>query len=213
MKKKFFIISLLLILFLGGYGYFKYNKEQNEWKIKITNDMINVREKPSPYEYKLGEVKFGEKYKVLDMFLEDSKYVWYKIKIKSKHIGWVASERSAPYVKEYNNPNYKDIKKEKLEYQKPKISFYEAVYEAESLKTINYDHLTIEDDSNYKITHKVYLEEAIDEEDVDQYWIEYTVVDTFNNEAKKIQKIVFIIKPNKNEVLDFDAYKKSKESN
>ncbi len=211
MKKTFFVLSISLLLLFGGIGYYKYNKDSKEWKIKITNDMINVREKPSPYEYKLGEVKFGEKYKVLDMFLEDNKYVWYKIKIKSKHIGWVASERKAPYVAEYNNPKYKDVKKYKLEYETPVINFFSETYKTESLKTIDYEHLTIVDDSPYTIKHKVYAEELYNDDNELQFWIQYIVKDKFDNESKKMQKIIFDIEPSKNEVLDFNEYKNKKD--
>ncbi len=207
MKKTFFVIVLVVVLVISGITFINYQKESKTWKLKVTNDLINIRENHSPYEYKLGEVKFGEKYKILDIFLEDDKYVWYKIKTDKKQTGWIASERSNPYVLESNNPKYKDIKKYKLEYQKPVVSFFEEVYETKSLKSINYDHLTIVDDSSYKITHKVYIEEAAEEEERDQYWIQYIVRDIFDNETKKIQRIEFEVIPNKKDVLNFKTYK------
>ncbi len=209
--KKIFLLILFIALAVSSYmGYSWYNKEMKAWKIEIINDSINVRESHNPYEYKLGEVYKDEKYKVLDIYLDDKKFVWYKIKMKNKKAGWVASSRNVPYVKELNNSQIKSEKEYFIDYKKPVIKYYEDVYYTDSLNTIDYKHLTIEDDSNYEIKHTVYFEEFPKDGNTSQYWIEYIVTDEFANSASIVQGIEFENKPNKNEVSDFSVLEKKR---
>ena len=155
--KKLFVLILLLGLAFGGYtAYNKIIDNNNSWRLEVTNDFINLRSKPTQYESKIAEVKKGQKFKILDINLEDKKFVWYKIKLKNK-TGWIASERKNPYVNEYNNPKYDtDIK---VEYLAPVIRFKEDTYHTESIDKITFDHLIIEEESDYEIDYIIYKEE------------------------------------------------------
>lgn len=207
MKKVLLYIIICLIVIASPIVYFtiKSEKEEkdfnNSWLIEVTSDYLNIRKTPDLYEYQpLGEIKKGEKYKVLEIKLDNEKYVWYKINWNDREV-WIASNRNEPTVKEYNNPNYDfDEEKEdnyKIDYVKPEIKYKETTYKTESIDTITYDHLEIIEDSEYKITSKVYIEDCTGWH---QYWIVYTVTDSFGNKNSKTQHIVFEKEPNKKQV-------------
>ncbi|MDE6284138.1 MAG: SH3 domain-containing protein, partial [Bacilli bacterium] len=195
---------LVFIGALGAGGFFIYKKideDKKAWKIEIINETINVREEHGLYEYKVGEVKEGEVYKVLDFYADDPRYVWYKIELRNGMIGWVSSGRKNAYVKEINNPN--DIADYEIDYAKPIIRYFDEDYIVYDLNSINYNHLEIEEASEYTITHKVYYEEHPTDRKEPQYWIKYIVTDSYGNTESKIQRIIFTIEPDRSEVLDF----------
>lgn len=207
LKKIFWLI--IIFSFLGGGAFlgFKIYQDMHAWKVEIAIEFINIREEHNLYSNKLGTVYEGEKYKVLEIYLDDQRYVWYKIKATNDIVGWISSGRNNPYVKELNNPNvdeatYSDETYE-LDYKKPVVKFKDNVYVVYDINSINYDHLTIEEDSEYKIEHKVYYEEHPKDTDIPQYWIQYIVTDAAGNQTKKVQKIEFDIEPKPEEVLDF----------
>ena len=68
------------------------------FKVKITAPYINVRSKPTSAANKIHEVVTDEKYEVIDYFDEDSAYTWYKITYQDRRIGWIASDKEAPWV-------------------------------------------------------------------------------------------------------------------
>ena len=77
-------------------------QEKTDYQIKIINDYINVREKPTTKSNKLGEVSHSDIYNVLDV-IGGENYIWYKIKYQDQ-IGYVSSDRQEPYVRElYEN--------------------------------------------------------------------------------------------------------------
>lgn len=200
MKAFKFIILIVIIagIGFGGYKiYEKINEDKTAWKIEITNKYINVRSKHDQYEALVGKVTKGEKFKVLDIYLEDRNYVWYKIETGDK-LGWVASSRSKPYVKEVNNPNAKNTDY-KIDYANPVVKYYEEKYYAKNIDSITYDHLEITDDSKWTIKSEIYIEECFDYQ---QYWITYEVTDEFNNKTEKIQCIVFEEEPPRSKVKD-----------
>ena len=208
LKKLFWTIVIVAIV--GGIGYFSYSliKDHYAWKVEIAISELNVHDKHNIYENKIGVVYEGEKYTVKEIYLKDKRYVWYKIKFGKNKIGWIASGRNNPYVKEINNPDAKDDydvgESYQLDYKKPVVKFADNVYEVYDLKSINYDHLTIEEASEYKIEHKVYYEEHPVDTDVPQYWIQYIVTDAAGNVTKKVQQIVFDIEPDPSTVLKFE---------
>ena len=199
--KKLFVLILLLGLAFGGYtAYNKIIDNNNSWRLEVTNDFINLRSKPTQYESKIAEVKKGQKFKILDINLEDKKFVWYKIKLKNK-TGWIASERKNPYVNEYNNPKYDtDIK---VEYLAPVIRFKEEEYHTESIDKITFDHLIIEEESDYEIDYIIYKEENPKDRPGPEYWIRYIVEDTFGNKGMSLQRIKFDNLPDDSLVKDF----------
>ena len=175
----------------------------NAWKVEITNDYVNVRKDHSVYETQIDKVYKGDTYKVIEIYLDDPNYVWYKIELDGGSEGWIASGRNEPYVKEINNPNASSEEDYFVDYKKPILRFFEDTYKTESIDTITLDHLEIIEDSEYEVTYEVYKEEEPIDVPGPQYWIQYTVVDAFNNKTVKVQRIEFEITPPDDRVLDF----------
>ena len=200
------IFIALIVCGVGGYFLIKDITEKNRlenikkgWYIEVTfEDPINVREKPNAKSESLGQVKKGDIYKVIDINYDNATYYWYKIEY-GKTEGWVASGRKIHWVKDVNNPN--DI-------AVPEIKYHEAVYRVVNIDDINYKHLeVIEDTDVYTITHIVY-HEVKPSENIDQYWILYTITDGANKSSSKMQKIEFEEKPDESKVVDFAQYKR-----
>ena len=207
LKKLFWAIIILAMLGGIGYGVFYYIKDKNAWKIEVVVEELHVRKEHNLYEAQVGTIYEGDKYNVLEIYLDDPRYVWYKIKLSGKVYGWVASGRNNNYVNEINNPNvtdYEEGESYKLDYKKPVVKFDDNVYVVYDLKSINYDHLTIEDESEFTIEHKVYYEEDPVDTDIPQYWIQYIVTDTSGNQTRIVQQIKFDIEPDPSEVLSFE---------
>ncbi len=201
MKKIFKIIFIVLVLFIAYKGIRKFIEYKTAWKVVITEEFINIREEATAYSNKLGEAKRNEVYVVKEKVLEN-KYVWYKIVLKDddKHqYGWICSERKYPYVKEVNAKKAKGDEEVISDNAKPVIKYSEDVYHTKDLNTINYDHLTITDDSEYKITSQVYKETC---SDYYQYWIVYTATDKYGNKGTKTQAITFEEEPSNEDVKD-----------
>lgn len=175
----------------------------NAWKVEITNDYVNVRKDHSVYETQIDKVYKGDTYKVIEIYLDDPNYVWYKIELDGGSEGWIASGRNEPYVKEINNPNASSEDDYFVDYKKPILRFFEDTYKTESIDTITLDHLEIIEDSEYEVTYEVYKEEEPIDVPGPQYWIQYTVVDAFDNKTVKVQRIEFEITPPDDRVLDF----------
>ena len=204
--KNFVICLLIIVVLFGGVGgYFVFKNIQEEarieevkkgWYVEIKNEYINVREDAHANADKLGEVKAGEVYKVLEMNFDNSAYYWYKIEYNGEE-AWIASKRKTPYVNDYNNPTDIAI---------PVIKYHEDVYKVVSIDDINYKHLeVVEDRDDYEITHVVY-HEYVPSEYKDQYWIKYTITDAAGKSSSKLQKIEFEERPNEEDVLDFSEY-------
>ena len=83
------------------------------------------------------------------------------------------------------------------------MRFFEDTYKTESIDTITLDHLEIIEDSEYEVTYEIYKEEEPQDVPGPQYWIQYTVVDAFDNKTVKVQRIEFEITPPDDRVLDF----------
>ena len=193
------IVGLIFIAYRGITYYIDWN---NSWKIEVTIARINVRKTPSPFDSKLGEVNKGQKFRILDQYLEDDGFVWYKIQFRRGVEGWVASDRNSPYVKEINNPYHhtEGDRGREIRYRAPIIKFFEDVHSTLSINTINYNHLEIIGDWDFEITHAVYFEEFPVDRDEPNYWIEYTITDEFGNTDSRIQRIIFQNPPNRSEV-------------
>ena len=175
----------------------------NAWKVEITNDYVNVRKDHSVYETQIDKVYKGDTYKIIEIYLDDPNYVWYKIELDGGSEGWIASGRNEPYVKEINNPNASSEEDYFVDYKSPILRFFEDTYKTESIDTITLDHLEIIEDSEYEVTYEIYKEEEPQDVPGPQYWIQYTVVDAFDNKTVKVQRIEFEITPPDDRVLDF----------
>ena len=206
--KKVMICFLFIGSIIGGIFGYSFIKEQKEkarieeikkgWYVLITNEYINVREDKNANSEKIGEVKEGEVYKVLDVDTSSSAYYWYNIEYKDI-TGWIASGKKIKYLKDMNNPRDIAI---------PEIKYHDGVYKVVNIDEINYKHLEIvEDTDKYEITHEVY-HEVKKSEHIDQYWILYTVTDGVGKSSSKLQKIEFEEIPDESEVIDFAKYKK-----
>ncbi|MEG1506225.1 MAG: SH3 domain-containing protein [Bacilli bacterium] len=200
------IVTLIVIAALGliAYkGYIMYKEDKAAWKIEIINDSVKVRGLASVFSNEIGTVNKGDKYKVIDISLDDKRYVWYKIKLEKNKYGWIGSGRNEPYVKEINNPKRDEKEDYIVDYKKPIIKYEDEVYITKSLKTINYEHLIIEEDSPYDITSNVYYEAHPIDKLEPQFWIEYIVTDKSNNTNSIVQRIDFEELPKPSDVLDF----------
>lgn len=209
MKKFFVLVMIALLIFLGIKAIRKINKKDGKWQVKILEPFINVRTDHNTDSYPIAKAIQDDKYYVLDIYLEDNKYVWYKINYKGDAY-WIASSRENPYVQEYNNPNYEDSSN--IDYKNPEITNFEEEYEIKDLESIEYDHLGIKDDNDYTVTHEVFYEEASEETGRPQFWIRYTIVDSYGNKTIKTQKIKFHIVPNKEEVKDISELTKDRKA-
>lgn len=219
-KSRIFLVILFLLVLAGG-GYYLYNKKKEEervaeikkgWYIEVVNDFINVREDASSLSLKLGKVKKGQVFKVLDLKdkKKDKECYWYHIEYKGDQTGYVCNpkdEKKTKYLNDYNDPN---------DLYTPKISYKEEVYKVKSIDKITYDHLTLWDDhDDYKVTHKVYHEkEKCDSKSdgIEKYWIRYTITDATGKNASTTQRIEFTEKPEESKVADFcKEFKKDNE--
>ena len=207
MKKLFKL--LLVIGIVAGIGYAvkvkvidpKAEKERiaeikKGWHIKITAKELKVRTKAQISSKVITKIKKGEVYKVEKAAAEPS-YVWYLIEYEKGKKGWVANTLSYGNLEVFNSTE---------DLYKPIIKFYESVYRVESIESINYDHLEAWDDSvDYEITHQVY-HEVKPEENIDQYWIRYTITDPSGKTSSKTQKIEFAKRPEESKVKSFLEY-------
>ena len=82
-------------------------------------------------------------------------------------------------------------------YQNVNKVLIEDIYYTKDINTIDYDHLTITDDSEYKVTSEVYKETC---PSYYQYWIVYTATDKYDNKSSKTQAIVFEEEPSDDDV-------------
>lgn len=204
MKKILPIFFILALLIVAAFGIFIYKNEQEKnkikWKVEITKEYINVRDEPNTSSTVIGKAPQGNIYPVLSVNLDHPSYVWYEIEFRKGQSGWIASERNFPYVKEYNNPNFKADSDNstvedtyEIDYINPIVKYYDAIYHTHDIDSITYDHLEIEEESKYEITNKIYVEEC---KTYRNFWIQYIVTDSFGNTTKKVQKIVFEVEPN-----------------
>ncbi len=206
-------IIALLILAGVGYGiyYFvnQYLEDKDAWKVEIISETIVVRDEPDATSFNPGgkKVYLGEIHNVIEIYEDDLKFVWYKIEYDKDKIGWIASAREVPYVKEINNPHREEgesVEYEVIDYKRPILSVEDTLYQTYDINTINYDHITVEEDSDYEIVHEVYFEEFPKDSNVPQYWIQYIVTDVHGNFKEFVQKIEFEVKPSQDDVKLFE---------
>ncbi len=205
------ILALLIVAGIGyGIYYFvsDYLETKDAWKVEIINSSINVREESKVSSNQLATVYLGEIYVVEEFYDEDLKFVWYKIEYDKDKFGWIASSRDIPYVKEINNPNSTTPDAYVVDYDNPEVRFKsdanEDLYSTYDINSINYDHLEITEDSDYTITHKIYYEEEPTDSNTPQWWIEYSVIDEFDNSKVFLQRIEFEINPSIDSVYLFE---------
>ena len=218
--KKFIIFLIIVVIIGAGVGGYLFIKKQNEekriaeikkgWYIEVSNDYINVRDEATTLSDRLGKIKKGEVYKVLDFVnkKKDKECYWYQIEFKKNKKGFVCNPKGdnnrGKYLIDHGNPN---------DLYTPTISYKEEVYKVESIDKINYDHLTLWDDhEGYEVTHKVYHEKGkcdYKSDGIEKYWIKYTITDKEGKSSSTTQKIEFTEKPAESKVLNFcKDYKK-----
>ncbi|NLA32698.1 MAG: SH3 domain-containing protein [Mollicutes bacterium] len=203
MKKIILFAFVVVLIVVGSIILINTINYKNAWKVEVTNPYINVRKEHTLLSEKIDYITKGDDFKVLEIYLEDKAFVWYKVDLKNGRKGWIASDRRVPYVKEINNPKSEKEEDYKIDYAPPIVKYFDEYYETESIKTINYDHLTIEEESKYKVTHTVFKEEKPKDRPGPEYWIQYVVTDSFGNSASKLQRIKFEIVPEDDLVTDF----------
>lgn len=205
MKK---VIALIIIASIAGGIYFFVNlylEDKNAWKLEVVTSYIKVREEPGASSYQIGTVYIGEILTIKEINQDDPNYVWYNIEYKGYQNAWVSSSRNEPFVKEINGINSTGDTEEPYfeDYKNPVIRYNEDIYTTLNLSTINYNHIEVEEDSKYTITHEIYYEEKPKDSDIPQYWIKYYVEDEHGNKASKVQRIIFEETPNTEDVLLF----------
>ena len=206
------LIAIAIGLIVGSYYGVQYflkwlDRDESAWRIEIAIQEVNIREDHASNSKKIGTAKKGNEYVVLEQYLEDKDFVWYKVTVGNGE-GWIASDRKDPYVVEYNNPNVSqptdDPQEESaIEYNPPVVHYYDDVYEVDRIEDINYNRLHVEDESDYKIEHIVFYEEHPIDKDEPQYWIQYIVTDVHGNQTRKVQSITFKHEPSRSQVKDF----------
>lgn len=203
MKKWVGVFFVFVFLIIGAFGFMIYKNEVEKnkikWQVEIIHEYINVREKADTSSTVIGKAYQGNIYTVLSINLDHPNYVWYEIEYRKGLSGWIASERNIPYVKEYNNPNFKAEDENgtveetyEIDYVNPVVKYFENEYYVHDIDAITYDHLEIEEDSEYEITNVIYVEECTTYRN---FWIQYIVTDSFGNTTKKVQKIIFEKEP------------------
>ena len=207
MKKFIGLIIVAVLIFFGVKACQKFMNKDDKWQVKILEPFINVRTEPNVYSYSVARVIQDDKYYVLEVNLDDSKYVWYKINYKGDAY-WIASDRETPFVQEYNNPKYGN---DPIDYVNPVVTHYEEVYNVKDEKSIEFDHLGIEDEHEFKVTYELFYEPVNEETGNPQYWIRYTIKDSYGNKTLKTQKINFEIAPDINNVKDMTELTGKKE--
>ncbi len=204
---------IVIIILLGAFGFIGYKtckyiaEEKKSFKVEITSDEINIRDDKTIWTRKLGTVKKGEKYKVLEVYLDDPTYVWYKISLGKDSSGWISSKRKSPNVTEINNPNASDYSGGVVDYARPIIKFYTNDYYVHDINSINSNHLEIIEISDYTINYEVYYEEHPTDRDVPQYWIKWIVEDANGYKSSKMQRIIFEVEPDASQVKLFSELK------
>ncbi len=207
LRKGVKVFLVIVVLIVGIFIYYKV--DQKKWKIEVISKEINYRSDHDANSNLIGKVRKGSKFKVLEVYLDDPYFIWYKVK-RNMSTGWIASDRYDPYVKEINSPNSEVKEATVVDYNPPVLRFFDDVYYVKDIESINYDHLEVTDDSSYHLSHVVYYEEHPEDTDIPQYWIQYIAEDEAGNKASKIQKIVFENEPAPNKVKNFDEIKNSR---
>ncbi len=208
------IKKIIALLIIGGIGYgiyyfiSDYFENKDAWKIEVTNQSIIVREQADQTTNNIDNKKVyaGEIYNVVD-FKEDETHVWYKIEYDNGKFGWVGSEKGDSYVKEINNPNREPgdtVEYQEIDYTRPKIRTDVSEFSTYDINTINYDHFTVEEDSEYDIDYEVYFEEFPKDTNTPQYWVHFIVTDEHGNSTDFVHKVIFEINPSKEEVKLFE---------
>ena len=203
MLKKLVIILIIIGVLVGGFFGYKFvsgkiedariEKIKEGWHIEVVNEYIKIRKEPDKNSSELGQVKKGQVYKVDDYENHRGNY-WYHIEYEKGKWGWVANPVGNEYLEDVNNEE--DIKA-------PTIKFFDKILYVDSIDDINYDHIEVTDDrEGVTVTHKVY-HEVDEQQNKDQYWIQYTATDAVGKVTKKAQKIEFNKKPSEDQVLDF----------
>ncbi len=210
--KKILGLLILAAVIYGVYFFVSmYIENKNAWKIEIINAEVNIRELPDATSNDLGDAFLGDVFKVVELYEEDLKFVWYKVEYDKDKFGWISSARQVPYVKEINNPNGLSSSSDDefiLDYERPQITYVEPdgyiIYSTYDLNSINYEHLNIIEDSEYTITHKVFYEAKPVDSDTPQWWIQYFVEDVNGNKKDATQRIEFEVEPAIEDVFLFE---------
>ena len=169
------IVAILMAVIIAVLFVFISPKQTNKRntscdQIIITIESLNLREKPSVNSSKLGSVKEGEIYTVLEQKY-DSKYTWYKIETNHKITGYVSAGGLHEYVEFLpagNGDTQSNIRNESVSQIK-----------------INTEHINIRGSASLKssIVGKVYKDEIYDVKSVvfKEEYIWYGITTSFGS--------------------------------
>ena len=183
MKKWVVAFFIFVFLIIGAFVFMIYKNESEKnkisWKVEIIHEYINVRDKASTDSTVIGKAYQGNVYPVISVNLDHPSYVWYEIEYRKGQSGWIASERNIPYVKEYNNPHFKENNEDKT---------VEDTYEIDYIKTDengNFSLSFIRDYDNANI--KLHLSKKLySDQDIDLKFIDMVNAYTINTKLKPI---------------------------
>lgn len=94
-------VGTLVMFNINNKSYETYEQKNPHGlnQLKVKNDFINVREKPTLNSDIVGKIYEGDIYNIIDTIDEhDESYIWYKIEYKDEY-AYIASERKKPYIK------------------------------------------------------------------------------------------------------------------
>jgi LAS superfamily LD-carboxypeptidase LdcB len=183
------VVTIIILCAVNAYIFIlQFIKRENikkGWHVEIITNFINIREEADQKSEKIGKVRENNIYKVLDIYLENNEYYFYKIEISDTKVGWIANDKKTEsYLKDINNPN--DI-------ATPTIRVSNKTYNVESIADIDYNHLDVWDDKeDYVINHEIYYEFLSTQK---KYWIIYTITDAAGKTNSTIQEITFLNEP------------------
>lgn len=132
-------------------------KNADELQIKIIIDKVNIRKKATVNSDKIGVVKKGAIFTVLE-YKKDNKFIWYRVETKNKIKGYIASDIENPYV---------ETTKE-IDYINPTIN----------IKT---EQITVENrnEIEQKIMENIEYKDNMDENPKCEYEVDYNRTNTF----------------------------------
>ncbi len=200
------LISLVSLLIINYYNRKDIYSEtiiqaNSDFQIEITNDYINIRASANTESSILGEVTKGDIYNVLDIY-GGQNYIWYKINYKNQ-IGYIASSRENPYVKEtYNDKLVVNIFCTQEESSCTDLLEFITRYQKNTKHSFLINYLDITDEHNNKIYNQA-LEYYQDENIVPYILIGTNKVQGYiNNKNDLIIKVISEQKNNTTNIVD-----------
>ena len=191
--RKVMIGILVLCVGIGALVLHNALNPKKVWTVEILNEKINMRQDAGIGYPLVGKVVKGDVLKVTHALYTDSSFNWYRVEINRYKAGWIATPKNGTWLLDMNNPEG-DI-------YSPRIKYYEEEHHFYSEQDVNYDHLSIKDESSFTVTHQIYKEEKTEDTE-EAYWITYTATDANGQSKTSTQRTTFAIPPTNWKILN-----------